>query len=110
MPERRRRFHAKRLALNLSYSELARFLGVTTNTIRNWEAGHGEGNSAFEAGVYDAEVLPLLDFLPHCQALALLPTELKTRLLALYPLLAHNNAELVGEINSLITKTLEELL
>ena len=106
----RRTFKAKRIELKLSCRELARFLGVTWRTICNWEVGRGEGNSAFEAGVFDAEIQPLLQLLPHGQALAYLPAELKTRLLALHPLLARNNAVLVGEINSIITETLQELL
>ena len=110
MSGRRSTFKAKRIELKLTYGELARFLGVTVNTIRNWEIGQGEGNSAFEAGAYDAEIQPLLQLLPHSQALAYLPTELKTRLLTLHPLLAKPNAALIGEINSIITETLEESL
>ena len=106
----RRTFKAKRIELKLTYGELARFLGVTARTIRTWEEGQGEGNNAFETGLYDAEIQPLLQLLPHSQALAYLPVELKTRLLALHSLLAKPSQELLSDINAIITETLEELL
>ena len=62
-------FRAKRIELNLTYGELGRFLGVTERTVRNWEEGRGAGNHAFETGVYDAEIKPLLHLLPRGQAL-----------------------------------------
>ena len=106
----RRTFKAKRIKLQLTYGELARFLGVTVNTIRNWEAGHGAGNKAVEEGAYDVEIHFLLPMLPRVQALAYLPVELKTRLLTLHPLLTKPSQELLSDINVIITETLEELL
>ncbi len=110
MSGRRSTFIAKRMKLKLTFRELARFLGVTARTIHIWEAGQGEGNNAFETGVYDAEIQTLLQLLPHNQALAYMPAELKTRLLALHSLLAKPSQELISDINSIITETLEEIL
>ena len=106
----RRTFKAKRIELKLTYGELARFLGVTVRTIRNWEEGHGDENRAFAEGVYDAEIKPLLHLLPKGRALAFLPTELKARLLALLPLLAQGNPLLYDEIQSIIAETLKDIL
>ena len=106
MPQRGRIFRTKRRLLNLSYGELARFLGVTEKTIRNWEAGQGSGNHDFEEGVYDGEILPLLRLLPKLRGLAFLPAELKARLLALQPLLTPLKPPLACAINSIIADTL----
>ena len=106
----RRTFKAKRIEQALTYGELARFLGVTKRTVRNWEAGQGTGNQAFEAGVYDGEIKQLLQLLPQGHALAFLPGELKARLVDLHPLLAQPRTELFCEINAIIAETLDKLL
>lgn len=110
MPGKRSSFKAKRIELKLTYRELARFLGVTVKTVRNWEAGRGEGNRAFETGIYDAEIHHLLQLLPYWNAHAYLPTELKARLLSLQHLLTKPSQRLVDDINSIIAEALEELL
>ena len=104
-----RAFRAKRMELGLSYGELARFLGVTEKTIRNWEAGQGRGDRDFLEGRFDLELRPLLELLPRASALAFLPTELKSRLLALRPLLLSFNPELMNQLNTLQKETLEGL-
>ncbi len=97
------------MKLGLSFGELARFLGVTERTVRNWEAGQGRCDRAFLEGRYDGEIIPLLQLLPRGEALAYLPSELKARLLALQPLLLSSNSELLNQLNTIQKETLEKL-